>query len=112
MFGQVVSALLKGTLDEDTAGLKTGATSSGGHPGTATAVEASLVYLRDRVSTVAFKIVIEVLTNKLICAPNVFVGWLYDKFATARQTPAIIALIVSKLSLDCVVPPFLGGRPT
>lgn len=47
---QVASALLKGSLDEDEAALKRGATSSGGNLGTAAAVEASLVYLRDRVS--------------------------------------------------------------
>lgn len=47
---QVASALLKGSLDEDEAALERGATSSGGHPGTAAAVQASLVYLRDRVS--------------------------------------------------------------
>ncbi|CAN0217644.1 unnamed protein product [Ectocarpus sp. 12 AP-2014] len=46
---RVASALLKGSLDEDEAALKRGATSSGGHPGTAAAVAASLVYLRDRV---------------------------------------------------------------
>eukprot|EP00903_Cladosiphon_okamuranus_P019526 g17957.t1 len=46
---RVVSALLKGSLEDDTQALKSGAASNGGHPGTAAAVEASLVYLRDRV---------------------------------------------------------------
>ena len=45
----MVSALLKGSLEGDTPALKNGATSSGGHPGTAAAVANSLVYLRDRV---------------------------------------------------------------
>ncbi|CAM9197623.1 unnamed protein product [Hapterophycus canaliculatus] len=45
----VTSALLKGSLAEDETALKRGARSLGGHPGTAAAVEASLVYLRDRV---------------------------------------------------------------
>lgn len=46
---QVVSALLKGSLQDGTLALKSGAASNGGHPGTAAAVEASLIYLRDRV---------------------------------------------------------------
>lgn len=46
---QVASALLQGTLEEDCAVLKSGSPGRGGHPGTAAAVEASLVYLRDRV---------------------------------------------------------------
>lgn len=40
---------MKGSLEDDTQALKSGAASNGGHPGTAAAVEASLIYLRDRV---------------------------------------------------------------
>ncbi|CAN0020194.1 unnamed protein product [Scytosiphon promiscuus] len=45
----VTSALLNGSYAEDEAALRRGGRASGGHPGTAAAVEASLVYLRDRV---------------------------------------------------------------
>lgn len=42
--------MMKGSLEEDQAELTSGAASSGQDPGTIDAVEASLVYLRDRVS--------------------------------------------------------------
>lgn len=42
--------MMKGSLEEDQAVLTSGAVSSGQDPGTVAAVEASLVYLRDRVS--------------------------------------------------------------
>lgn len=48
--GQIASAMMKGSLEEDQAALSSGAASSGQDPGTVAAIEAALVYLRDRVS--------------------------------------------------------------
>ena len=47
---QIASAMIKGDLEEDQAGLKSGAMEGGQDKGTLAAVEASLIYLRDRVS--------------------------------------------------------------
>nr|WEU39141.1 glutathione S-transferase [Saccharina japonica] len=46
---RIASAMMKGSLEEDQAVLTSGAVSSGQDPGTVAAVEASLVYLRDRI---------------------------------------------------------------
>ncbi|CAM9243938.1 unnamed protein product [Laminaria digitata] len=46
---RIASAMVKGSLEEDQAALKKGATSSGQDAGTVAAVSASLVYLRDRI---------------------------------------------------------------
>eukprot|EP00904_Undaria_pinnatifida_P006533 jgi/Undpi1/3009/HiC_scaffold_14.g06386.m1 len=46
---RIASAMIKGDLEEDQAGLKSGAMEGGQDKGTLAAVEASLIYLRDRV---------------------------------------------------------------